>query len=267
MHPILVELGRLQIRSYGFMLAVSFLLGIWLAGRRAKRYGIDPQKILDLSVIIILAAVVGSRLLYVVFHLEQYNNPLDVFALWQGGATFYGGFLLAMAASYWWVQRNGFSFLTVADVLAPSIALGLVFTRVGCLLSGCCYGKPTDHAFGLVFPPDSPAGSAAIAYAQALGRDHVALHPTQVYSSLKGLAIFAILMLLQPKLTKRGATFGLLLVLYGIGRFVIDFFRFYEDNARIVAGLSFNQVISVVLVAIGLVLLLRREVPAKRATN
>lgn len=267
MHPILLELGQLQIRSYGFMLAVSFLLGIWLAGRRAKRYGIDPQKILDLSVIIILAAVIGSRLLYVVFHLDQYHHPLDVFALWQGGATFYGGFLLAMAASYWWVQRNGYSFLTVADVVAPSIALGLVFTRVGCLLSGCCYGKPTDLAIGLVFPPDSPAGSAAMALANELGRDQIALHPTQVYSSLKGLTIFAVLMLLQPKLTKRGSTFGLLLVLYGIGRFVIDFFRFYEDNARILLGLSFNQVISVVLIAVGLILLLRREAPVKRATS
>lgn len=267
MHPILVEIGRLQIRSYGFMLAVSFLLGIWLAGRRAKRYGIDPQKILDLSVIIILAAVVGSRLLYVVFHLEQYRNPLDVFALWQGGATFYGGFLLAMAASYWWVQRNGLSFLTVADALAPSLALGLVFTRVGCLLSGCCYGKPTEHAFGLVFPAESPAGSAAIALAEQLGRDHVALHPTQVYSSLKGLTIFVVLMLLQPKLTKRGSTFGLFLVLYGIGRFVIDFFRFYEDNARVLLGLSFNQVISVVLITVGLFLLLRRDGPRRRATT
>jgi hypothetical protein len=94
MHPILVELGRLQIRSYGFMLAVSFLLGIWLAGRRAKRYGIDPQKILDLSVIIILAAVVGSRLLYVVFHLEQYNNPLDVSRCGRAGPR-------SMAASCW----------------------------------------------------------------------------------------------------------------------------------------------------------------------
>jgi phosphatidylglycerol---prolipoprotein diacylglyceryl transferase len=267
MHPILVELGRLQIRSYGFMLAVSFLLGIWFAGRRAKRYGIDPQKILDLSVIIIMAAVVGSRLLYVLFHLDQYRNPFDMFALWQGGATFYGGFLLAMAASYWWVQRNGYSFLTVADVLAPSIALGLVFTRVGCLLSGCCYGKPTESAVGLVFPPDSPAGSAAMALAAELGRDQIALHPTQIYSSLKGLAIFAALMLLQPKLTKRGSTFGLLLVLYGIGRFVIDFFRFYEDNAHIVAGLTFNQVISVVLIVIGLVLLLRREPAVKHATS
>ncbi len=258
MHPILVELGRLQIRSYGFMLAVSFLLGIWLAGRRAKRAGVDPQKILDLSVVIILAAVVGSRLLYVVFHLDQYRNPLDVFALWQGGATFYGGFLLAMAASYWWVQRNGMSFLQVADIIAPSIALGLVFTRIGCFLSGCCYGKPTDSAIGMVFPPDSPAGAAAAAFAQQTGHDHVALYPTQLFSSLKGLIIFTVLMLLQPKLVKRGSTFGLLLVLYGIGRFIIDFFRIYEDNARILLGLSFNQVISVALIAIGTYLLVRR---------
>jgi phosphatidylglycerol:prolipoprotein diacylglycerol transferase len=249
------------------MLAVSFLLGIWLAGRRAKRYGIDPQKVLDLSVLIILAAVVGSRLLYVVFHLDQYRNPLDVFALWQGGATFYGGFILAMAASYWWVQRNGISFLTIADVMAPSIALGLVFTRIGCFLSGCCYGKPTDGPLGLVFPPDSPAGSAAVALAQQLGRDTVALHPAQVYSSLKGLVIFAILMLLQPKLVKRGSTFGLLLVLYGIGRFVIDFVRIYEDNARILLGLSFNQVISVVLVAIGIYLLTRRSAPLAKVNT
>ncbi len=265
MHPVLFELGRLQIRSYGFMLAVSFLLGIWLAARRAKRYGIDPQKILDLSVVIILAAVVGSRLLYVVFHLDQYRNPLDVFALWQGGATFYGGFLLAMAASYWWVQRNGLKFLTVADVVAPSIALGLVFTRIGCFLSGCCYGKPTDGPLGIVFPPDGPAGSAAAAFAQEMGRDVVALHPAQLYSSLKGLAIFALLLALQPKLKKRGSTFGLLLVLYGIGRFVVDFFRVYEDSARVLVGLSFNQVISVGLVAIGVYLLVRRAPPSTEA--
>lgn len=258
MHPILLDLGRFQIRSYGFMLAVSFLLGIWLAGRRARKYGVDPQKILDLSVIIILAAVVGSRLLYVVFHLEQYANPLDMFALWQGGATFYGGFLLALAASYWWVQKNGISFLTVADIVAPSIALGLVFTRVGCFLSGCCFGKPTMHAWGCVFPPDSPAGSAAAQAAARMGLDQVALHPAQIYSSLKGLVIFVVLMALQPVLRKRGATFGLFLVLYGVGRFTIDFFRFYEESARVLAGLSFNQVISVGLVALGLVLLARR---------
>lgn len=259
MHPILLDLGKLQIRSYGFMLALSFLIGIWFAGGRAKRAGVDPQKILDLSVIIILAAVVGSRLLYVLFHLEQYSNPLDIFALWQGGATFYGGFILAVAASYFWVVKNGIPFLKVADIMAPSIALGLVFTRVGCFLSGCCYGLPTDAAWGVVFPPDSPAGAAAIAVAHERGVDHIALHPAQLYSSLKGLTIFVALLVLQPRLKKTGATFGLLLVLYGIGRFIIDFFRYYESNARVLAGLSFNQVISIVLVALGLYLLVRRE--------
>ena len=264
MHPVLIEFGRLQIRSYGFMLAFSFLLGIWLAGRRAKQRGIDAQKILDLSVVIILAAVLGSRLLYVAFHLDQYQNPLDVFALWQGGATFYGGFLLAVAASYWWIKRHNMSFLTVADVMAPSIALGLVFTRVGCFLSGCCYGKPTDSAIGVVFPPDSPAGHAAAQLAQEMGRQTVALHPAQIYSSLKGLIIFVALMALQPKLKKPGSTFGLLLVLYGIGRFVVDFFRIYEANARILFGLSFNQVISIVLIVLGMMLLMRRSrVPAE----
>jgi phosphatidylglycerol---prolipoprotein diacylglyceryl transferase len=258
MHPILIDLGRIQIRSYGFMLAVSFLLGIWLAGHRAKRYGIDPQKILDLSVIIILAAVVGSRLLYVVYHLDQYSNPLDMLALWQGGAVFYGGFVLAMVASYWWVHRHRLSFLTVADVVAPSIPLGLIFTRVGCLMSGCCFGKPTTSALGLVFPPDSPAGAAAAVYARQMGVDHVALHPTQLYASFGGLVIFLIMMALQRGLMRRGAMFGLLLVLYGVDRFTIDFFRYYEPNARMMFGLSFNQVISVGLVAIGGVLLLWR---------
>jgi phosphatidylglycerol:prolipoprotein diacylglycerol transferase len=259
MHPILVDLGRLQIRSYGFMLAVSFLIGIWLAGRRAKKAGVDPQKILDLSVIIILAAVVGSRLLYVLFHLEQYSNPLRMFALWEGGATFYGGFILAVAASYFWVQKNGIPFLKVADIVAPSIALGLVFTRVGCFLSGCCFGHPTDAAWGMVFPPDSPAGTAAMTIAAERGVEHVALHPTQVYSSLKGLTIFIALMAFQPRLRKPGATFGLLLVLYGIGRFVIDLFRYYETNARVLGSLSFNQVISIALIGLGLFLLLRKE--------
>jgi len=259
MHPILVHLGKLQVRSYGFMLALSFLLGIWLAGRRAKKAGVDPQKILDLSVIIIIAAVVGSRLLYVVFHLDQYSNPLDMLALWEGGATFYGGFILAVLASYWWLQKHSLPFLQVADIMAPSIALGLVFTRVGCFLSGCCYGKPTSMAWGVVFPPSSPAGSAALVMAQERGVDHVALHPTQLYASLGGLVIFTILMLSQPRLEKRGSTFGLLMILYGISRFTIDFFRTYEANARVLAGLTFNQLISVGLILLGSYFLMRRE--------
>ena len=257
MHPVLIDIGIFQIRSYGFMLALSFLIGIWVAGRRAKRFGIEPQAILDLSVYIILAAVVGSRLLYVVFHLGEFDSPLEIFALWRGGATFYGGMLMAILVAWIYVQRKKLDFMRVADVMAPSVALGLLFTRVGCFLSGCCYGKPTEHAIGVFFPLDSPAGHSAAGEAIALGVARVALHPTQIYASMYGLVIFVVLLALQPRLMKRGAMFGALLVLYGVARFVVDFYRYYEENARVLAGLTFNQVISVVLFLLGMWLVFR----------
>lgn len=263
MHPVLIDIGPIQIRSYGFMLALSFLAGMYLAARRAKRAGIEPQHILDLSVYIILAAVVGSRLLYVVFHLDEFSSPLEFFALWRGGATFYGGMLAAMLVSYAFLSRKRLSFLQVADVIAPSIALGLALTRVGCFLSGCCYGKPTTLAWGVTFPPDSAAGHSAAQAAYALGLTTVALHPTQLYASAYGLVILAALLVLEPRLgARRGATFGLLLVLYGVARFSVDFVRFYETNARVFLGLTFNQLISVALFVLGVYLMRGRDARA-----
>ena len=264
MHPVLIDIGPVQIRSYGFMLALSFLAGMYLAARRAKRVGVEPQQILDLSVYIILAAVVGSRLLYVLFHLEEFANPLEFFALWRGGATFYGGLLAAILVSYAFLARKRLSFLLVADIIAPSIALGVALTRVGCFLSGCCYGKPTTHAWGVVFPPDSAAGYSAAQAAHALGLTTMSLHPTQLYAAAYGLVIFAALLALEPRLrARRGATFGLLLVLYGVARFGVDFVRFYESNARVLLDLTFNQLISIVLFAVGVLLMVRRPGPAK----
>jgi len=263
-HPVLIDIGIFEIRSYGFMLALSFLIGIYVAGYRAKKVGVDPQYVLDLSVYIILAAVIGSRLLYVVFHLSEFDSPWQVFALWQGGATFYGGMLLAMIVSYAYVNKKKLSFLQIADIMAPSIALGLVFTRIGCFLSGCCFGKPTTLPIGVVFPLDCPAGVSAARAARELGVATVALHPTQLYASAYGLIIFLLLIWLGRYLTRRGAVFGALLIFYGIARFVVDFFRFYEENARVLLGLTFNQLISIALIALGIYLIVR---PARGDTE
>jgi phosphatidylglycerol:prolipoprotein diacylglycerol transferase len=262
MHPTLIDQGWFQIRSYGFMLAVSFLVGIYFSAWRAKRHGIKPQVILDLSVYIILAAVVGSRLLYVLFHLDDFSNPLQFFSLWEGGATFYGGLALAIVVSVVFAGRKKISFLQLADIMSPSIALGMALTRVGCFLSGCCYGKPTDAPWGVVFPPSCPAGHSANEMAFSLGVDVVHLHPTQLYSVLYGLSIFAVLLLVEKKLARRGALFGLLLVLAGTARFTVDFFRFFEDNSRALLGLSVSQVVAIGLVLLGVYLLSRRS-PAK----
>jgi phosphatidylglycerol:prolipoprotein diacylglycerol transferase len=267
MHPTLIEAGWFQIRSYGFMLALSFLVGIYLAAWRAKRRGVNPQDMLDLSVYIILSAVVGSRFLYVLFHLEDYASPLEFFALWEGGATFYGGLALALAASVWFTRRKGLAFLAVADIMTPSIALGMALTRVGCFLSGCCFGRATDAPWGVLFPTTCEAGKYSAALAIELGTSAVHLHPTQLYSSLYGMAIFAVLLLVERRLIKRGALFGLLLVLAGLSRFTVDFFRFYEENTRAIAGLTVSQLMAVALAALGVYLIVRKTTATGRGSG
>jgi phosphatidylglycerol:prolipoprotein diacylglycerol transferase len=265
MHSTLIDAGWFQIRSYGLMLALSFLAGIYVAAWRAKRQGMKPHYVLDLSVYIILAAVVGSRLMYVLFHLEDYDSPVEFFALWEGGATFYGGLLLAIAASVWFTRRKGLAFLGVADIMAPSIALGMALTRLGCFLSGCCFGRPTEGPWGVLFPTTCQAGRYAADVAIDLGVQTVHLHPTQIYSSLYGLVIFGVLLYAGRKLTKRGALFGLLLVLAGLSRFTVDFFRFYEANARTIAGLTVSQVWAVGLFVLGVYLLVRKTQATSKA--
>ncbi len=267
MHPVLIDLGWFQIRSYGFLLAVSFLVGIYLAGYRAKRHGINPQLILDLSVYLIVAAVVGSRLLFVLFHLEEYSSPLEIFALWQGGATFYGGLILCFVVAYVFISRKKLSFLQVADITAPSIALGLVFTRVGCFLSGCCFGAPTLAAWGVHFPDGSEAAGSAADAAREMGIASIGLHPTQLYSSAYGLLIFGGILLAEKYLRKPGALFGALLASYGTARFTVDFFRFYEDNTKALFSLTVSQYISLGLLVAGLVLLLRKTAAAGEAAR
>jgi phosphatidylglycerol:prolipoprotein diacylglycerol transferase len=258
MHPVLIEIGWFTIHSYGFMLAMSFLVGIFVARRRASKFGIEPNHIMDLSVYIILGAVVGSRLLYVAYHLDEYRNFLDMFALWEGGATLYGGLILTVLLSYLFAAKRGLGFLRLADVVSPSIALGIMFTRMGCFLSGCCYGKPTSLPWGVQFPDGCAAGYYSRQMAETLSLPSVHLHPTQLYASLYGLVIFLLLLLFERRVKKLGSTFGAFLLLYGISRFVLDFFRFYEDNMRIFIDLTLNQLLSAGLVILGLVLLLRK---------
>lgn len=254
MHPILIELGRFKIYSYGFMLALSFFIGIWYACRRAEKRGVPALIIQDMSIILILLSVLGSRMLYIVTHRDHYQSLLDIIALWEGGATFYGGLVFALIGAGIYLKRKKADFLLIADICSPPIALGIVFTRIGCFLSGCCFGSPTGCPLGVVFPADSPAGYAF--------RD-MALHPTQLYSSLYGLIILALLLLFERRRTFNGYTFALLCIFYGAARFVIDFFRYYEEAALVAGHLTYNQLISVALAALGVTLLV--ILPRRRA--
>jgi phosphatidylglycerol:prolipoprotein diacylglycerol transferase len=246
LHPVLIEIGRFRIYSYGFMLALSFFIGIMYAGRRAEKRGVPKEIIQDLSIILILLAVLGSRTLYILTHRDHYHSLLDIIALWEGGATYYGGLVLAVLGAGIYLKKRKIDFFKVADICSAPIALGIVFTRIGCFLSGCCFGSPTSCSLGVVFPADSPAGYLF---------DGKPLHPTQLYSSFYGLVILAALLLVERRRSVDGSTFAFLCIFYGAARFIIDFFRYYEESA-VLGGLTYNQIISIGLASLGIVLLI-----------
>ena len=249
MHPILFEIGPIPIRSYGVLIAVAFAVGIWLAVRRAEKRGIDPLRMTDLGIWIMIAAVIGSRLFYVIPYWDYFaEHPARILAVWEGGLTMYGGLLAAIAVSYVFTRRAGISFRRTADVTAPSIALGLGITRIGCFFNGCCFGHPTSSALGVRFPAHSAAGSEF---------PGVAIHPTQLYAAAFGFALFGFLLLAERRIRGEGRLFLILIGLYGVARIVFDQFRFYENVSPLAPGgipLSWNTLLSAALIVLAAVL-------------
>lgn len=244
MIPELFHIGPFPIRSYGVMIAFSFALGIWLAVRRGTRRGMDGTRLTDLSIAILVSSVVGARILYILPYREEFAaHPLRIFEIWRGGLTMYGGLLGAILASVLFMRAKKMPFWEVSDVVAPSVALGLAFTRVGCFLNGCCFGLPTHAPWGVRFPPHSAAG------AEFYG---VAIHPAQLYDSLVGFGIFGLLLAVEKRLEGKGRLFLLFVGLYGLSRFFMDRVRFYESVSTGSAGgfvLTWNQWLSVFLFA------------------
>lgn len=257
MHPELIKIGWFKLQSYGVLLAFSFLVGILFAAHRAKKRNIPQNFILDLSIIIAISSLLGARFLYVIFHLNEFRGHwLDSISPFQSsgefgilGLTMLGGVLGAILASWIYVRVKGYNFLKIADIFSPSIALGLIFVRIGCFLYGCCYGIPADGSWwGIVFPLDCPAGAAF---------PDTPIYPTQLFSSFGGVIILGSLLLMEARTFPDGFTFFSFLVLYGMKRFLIDILRYYESSMVLFQfgsiRVSVNQGISLILITIGLI--------------
>ncbi len=243
MHRTLLDLGFFQVHSYGFFLALSFALGIWLAGRRAEARGIPAERITDVSLVIIVATVIGARALYVAAHWSDFEGRwLDVFRTWEGGLTMYGGAVPAVIAGMWFLRRWGVDAWKTADAVAPSMALGLGLTRIGCFLSGCCFGSPTDVPWGCTFPPDSHAGTIY---------PGIPLHPAQLYASAVGFGLCGFLLWIDHRKLPKGSLFLLFLLLYSIARILLDLVRTYDETAFPIASvpLTLNQWVSIGIIA------------------
>jgi len=245
MYPILFQIGSFRIHTYGVFIALGFLTGIVLALREAKRVGEKPENILDLSFYSIIAAIVGSRLFYIILNYQYYiENPLEMIKIWSGGLVFYGGFVLALIVGIWYIRKSHLPLWKTADVMAPSIAIGQAIGRLGCFSAGCCYGKVTALPWAVTF--SNP---------ECLANLGVPLHPTQLYSSLNDLFIFLILTVVKRFKKFDGLLIWLYVLLYSITRSIIEIFR-GDDRGLVFGGtLSISQFIGIVLVPISLFML------------
>jgi phosphatidylglycerol:prolipoprotein diacylglycerol transferase len=252
MHPILFEFGNWPVYSYGVLLAAAYLAALQLAVVRARRQGLDGSKVMDLGIYLIIAALVGAKLMLVAVDFNYFvSRPGELLSLVRAGGVFYGGLIAAVAVAFWLVRRYGLPIWTTADLFAPGIALGHVIGRLGCLLAGCCYGRPTDVPWAITFT--DPVAAANVG--TPLG---VPLHPTQLYDAGAELLIMIVLLATERKgRVFAGRTFWLYILLYGVSRFVVEFFR--GDERGSMMGLSTSQFISVVAVplAVGMLVWLR----------
>ncbi len=255
MHPVLVQIGSLKIYSYGVFVAIGFLAALWVSAREIDRHGLDREKFLDMGFWAVLSAIVGARMFHVLVYWREYAEaPSEILKLWNGGLVFYGGLIAAMAACAVFLRRHRMPFLPVADAAAIGIPLGLAFGRLGCASAGCCFGKATTLPWAITFT--DPASLAPL---------NVPLHPTQIYESMAGFAIFGILYATRDRFRTPGMRFWTMLILYGAARSFLEIFR--DDPRGFLGPFSESQVVSAVLIVYAIASILRarsKAVPLPR---
>ena len=190
----------------------------------------------------VVCGILGARLFYVAFYAPDYfmANPWTVFDLRTGGLVFYGGLLGGLLGALGYIRKKRLSFWNLADILAPFLALGYSIARIGCFLNGCCYGKPTELPWGMVFP----------------SVDLVSRHPTQLYSSFLSFLLFAYLYRLFPRRSFSGQVFLAYLAGYGVIRFIVEFWR---ENLVVWQGFTIAQVIAFLVVLVVIPFYLSRK--------
>ena len=257
MFPKIADIGPVTIHTYGLLLAVAFISGIWLTSRNARRNGIDPDAIWNMGLVVIFAALVGAKALLFLSDFSYYaENPREIFSLstLRSTGVYYGGLLMALLATAIYFKVKKLPSWKVADLAAPGIALGQSIGRLGCFSAGCCYGKPTHSFLGVTF-------TSTYAYENVGVPLNVPLHPTQLYESV---ATFLLFLFLSWRLRRRHVTGQIVLeylFIYAILRFIIEFFRDDERGFVFHGLLSTSQFIGIltILGSVAAYLVIRRR--------
>jgi len=279
MHPVLIDFGFFKLHTYGLMIALAFLVGMQLASREARRVDRSPARefdkfILDLCFYILVWAMVGSRLLFIIVNWDDYAHDLGkIIRIWEGGLVFYGGLIGATAFSIYYTRKHQYDFFQIADILIPYVALGSMFGRIGCFAAGCCWGSvvDSDFALGVQFPRESLAFGSMVRTHLVGASDaftpHV--HPVQMYDACGELVIFVLLSLVRLRKRFHGQIFLTFMFVYPLWRSTVETFRGDKERGTGVLGtpLSTSQFISacVALAAIATLIYLRRRLSESSA--
>ncbi|NQU16768.1 MAG: prolipoprotein diacylglyceryl transferase [Candidatus Saganbacteria bacterium] len=234
MHAELLSIGNFTLYSYGLMVALAFVAGIVTALLVGKRDGLSAEIVLDAVLWVMISAILGARVFYLIEYSAEFASPLEAFMIWRGGLVFYGGLIFSVIALVLFGIKNKLSIFRILDIAAPSAAIGYAIGRIGCFLNGCCYGVASELPWAVKFPNLIQPR-----------------HPTQLYASFAGVLIFIVLLFLFKYRRFEGQIFCFGLMLYSIYRFLNEFLRI---NPRYILGLSEAQIISIGLFIFGIIL-------------
>lgn len=234
-------MGSLQIpiHTYGLMIAIGFLAGVYTVRKLAARSGVNPDLVSDLAFWLLMVGFVGARLLYVITRLDFFvANPGEIFRVWEGGLVFFGGLLVATVYAFWFFRKHRLRIWTMIDVLSPGVVVAHAFGRLGCLAAGCCYGKPTGMPWGIRLESE-------LVDFQLRG---IPLHPTQIYESTALFLLFAGMLYVFRTRRFEGQVGLTYFMLYPIVRSVIEAFRGDTVRGFVIEGwLSTSQFISLLV--------------------
>ncbi len=246
MHPVLVELGPFSIRFYGLMYVIGIVLAIVMLQREVKRKGLPLTEdgVANFVMVLVFGGILGARLYYVAFNWDYYRaQPWSIPAVWQGGLAIHGGLIGGLLAGVSFARRRRIPLWRLGDTIAPNLILGQALGRFGNFMNGDAHGVPTDLPWGVVFAPNTPA---------SLQFGATPLHPVMLYEMAINLSIFAVLWKLRTRPFRDGFLFGLYLLLYSAGRFVVEFFR---ADSLMLGPLRAAQVVSLLaILGVGMLL-------------
>lgn len=252
MHPKLISIGSFFLPTYGVLVAIAFLVALYIATRLGKQAGFNSERVTNLGVYCALMGILGAKVFMILFDWSEFmKNPREIFSMatLQAAGVFHGGLIAAVVFAVFYTHRFAMPWLTTADVFAPAIAIGHAIGRLGCFMAGCCYGVACDRPWAVTYSNPEAATVSNTPLFQPL-------HPTQLYESGAELLVFALLMWRWRSPHRPGEIIGLYLVVSSIFRFAIEFFRYHEQS--LIAGLSLTQWISVGLLLLGAALLASR---------